>query len=139
MGGWVMKIRVKPTPAADVKLPAPEGVFFPQHSLLWQDPSVQVDSMGLRGGWDRMRGGLPVVMVEATRPGTISFSADRAGELVAIPVQAGSAVDVREHHMVAATKGLSFDWYDSGIWFMTRGDPNAGLQSGGSGLLKMGM
>jgi uncharacterized protein (AIM24 family) len=139
MGGSVMQILGKLTPAADVKMPAGEGVFFPQHSLLWQDPSVQVDSMGLRGGWDRMRGGLPVVMLEATGPGTISFSADRPGELVAIPVPAGGSVDVREHHMVAATRGMGFDWYDSGIWFMTRGDPNAGSQSGGAGLLKMGL
>src|SRR5258708_8766951 len=123
MGGWVMKIRVKPTPAADVKLPAPEGVFFPQHSLLWQDPSVQVDSMGLRGGWDRMRGGLPGVMLEATGPGTISFSADRAGELVAIPVPAGGAVAVRAHHMVPATEGMGFDWAATGIWLMTPGNP----------------
>ncbi len=139
MGGSTMQILGKLAPAADIKLAAGEGVFFPQHSLLWQDTTVTVDTMSLKGGWDRMRGGLPVIMLTATGPGTISFSADRPGELVAIPVQAGSAIDVREHHTVAATTGLGFDWYDSGIWFMTRGDPNAGSQLGGAGILKMGM
>ncbi len=139
MGGSTMQILGRLAPAADVRLAAGEGVFFPQHSLLWQDPQVEVSAMSLRGGWDRMRGGLPVIMLEATGPGTISFSADQPGELVAIPVQAGSAVDVREHHMVAATRGLAFDWYDSGVWFVTQGDQGAGSQFGGAGLLKMGM
>ena len=139
MGGSTMQILGRLAPAADVRLAAGEGVFFPQHSLLWQDPQVQVSAMSLRGGWDRMRGGLPVIMLEATGPGTISFSADQPGELVAIPVHAGTAVDVREHHMVAATAGLAFDWYDSGVWFVTRGDQGASTQFGGAGLLKMGM
>jgi uncharacterized protein (AIM24 family) len=139
MGGASMQIMGKLTPAADVRLPAGEGVFFPQHSLLWQEPSVEVSSMGLKGAWDRMRAGLPVVMLEAAGPGTISFSADRPGELVAIPVQAGAAVDVREHHLVAATRGLDFEWYDSGVWFVTRGESGEGSQFGGSGLLKMGL
>ncbi len=139
MGGSTMQILGRLAPAADVRLAAGEGVFFPQHSLLWQDPAVRVDAMSLNGSWNRMRSGLAVVMLQATGPGTISFSADRPGELVAIPVQAGSAIDVREHHMIAATAGLGFDWYDSGIWFVTRGDPGAGSQFGGAGLFKMGM
>ncbi len=138
MGGATMQIMGKLTPAADVRLPAGEGVFFPQHSLLWQEPTVEVSAMTLKGAWDRMRAGLPVIMLEANGPGTISFSADRPGELVAIPVQAGSAVDVREHRLVAATRGLAFEWYDSGVWFTTRGDQGATTQSGGAGLLKMG-
>lgn len=139
MGGSTMQILGKLAPAADIRLAAGDGVFFPQHNLLWQEPAVEVSSMGLRGGWDRLQGGLPVVMLEATGPGTISFSADRPGELVAIPVQAGAAVDVREHHLVAASKDLAFDWYDSGIWFATRGDQGSGTQFGGAGLLKMGL
>jgi hypothetical protein len=85
-----------------------------------------------------MRAGLPVVMMEASGPGTISFSHDIAGEMLALPVQAGGAVDVREHQLVAATVGVGYDWYDSGIWFTTRGDAD-GMQSGAGGLLKMGL
>jgi uncharacterized protein (AIM24 family) len=126
------------SPAADVRLAAGAGVYFPHENLLWQEPAVAVGAMSLRGGWDRMRAGLPVVMLEATGPGTISFSHDAPGEIVAIPLQSGAAVDVREHHLVVATRGVSYDWYDSGIWFSTSGE-GAGSQSGGLGLLKMGL
>ena len=91
------------------------GVYFPQHNLLWQEPAVQVRRhVTCAGGWDRMRAGLPVTMLEAIGPGTISFSHDAAGEIVAIPLQSGAAVDVREHQLVAATQGVGYDWYDSG-------------------------
>ena len=139
MGGSTMQIMGKLAPAADIKLAAGEGIFFPQHSLLWRDPQVTLDNMSLRDGWNRMRGGLPVILLQAHGPGTISLSDDAPGELVAIPLQPGQSVDVREHRTVAATLGIGFDWYDSGIWFMTRGDPEATTQSGGAGLLKMGM
>ncbi len=125
-------------PAADLRLAAGDAVFFPHENLLWQEPAVQVRPMSMRGGWDRMRAGLPVVMLEATGPGTISFSHDAPGEIVAIPLPPGAAVDVREHRLVVATRGLGYDWYDSGIWFSTAGDGGAG-QSGGLGLLKMGL
>jgi uncharacterized protein (AIM24 family) len=129
----------KLVPAADIRLAAGEGVYFPGHNLLWQEPSVQVQAMSLRGGWDRMRAGLPLVMLEAEGPGTISFSHDSPGEIVVIPLQAGAAIDVREHQLVVATRGVSYDWYDSGIWFTTRGDESATTQAGGAGLLKLGM
>jgi uncharacterized protein (AIM24 family) len=124
-------------PAADVRLAAGEGMYFPDYCLLWQEPTVQLTDMSLKGAWKRMRSGLPVTMLQATGPGTISFSHDRPGEMVALPLQAGSAVDVREHQLVAATFGVGYDWYDSGIWFNTRGE--SASQSGGAGLLKMGM
>jgi uncharacterized protein (AIM24 family) len=133
-----VQILGKLVPAADVRLAPGEGVFFPQHNLLWQEPSVQVDAMSLRGAWDRMRAGLPVIMLQATGAGTISFSHDCAGELLAVPIQPGAAVDVREHHLVAATLDVGFEWYDSEIWFTTTGDEGP-TQSGGAGLLKMGM
>jgi uncharacterized protein (AIM24 family) len=132
------QIMGKVVPAADVRLAAGHGVFFPQHNLLWQEPDVQVSAMSLRGGWDRMRAGLPVVMLQAVGPGTISFSHDSAGEMIALPLQPGGAVDVREHQLVAATVGVGYDWYESGIWFTTAGQGKA-AESGGAGLLKMGL
>jgi uncharacterized protein (AIM24 family) len=132
------QIMGKLVPAADVRLAAGEGMFFPQHNLLWQEPAVQVSAMSMRGAWDRMRAGLPIVMLNAVGPGTISFSHDSPGEILALPVQPGSAVDVREHQLVAATLGVGYDWYDSGIWFSTSGEEGAS-QAGGAGLLKMGL
>ncbi len=138
LGQSSAQIMGKLVPAVDVRLVGGDGVYFPQENLLWLEPSVQVDAMSLRGGWDRMRAGLPVVMVEAAGPGTISFSHDAAGEILAIPLQPGQAIDVREHQLVAATRGVGYDWYDSGIWFTTSGEGSAS-QSGSAGLLKMGL
>jgi len=138
MGQSTAQIMGKLVPAADVRLAAGEGVYFAGHNLLWQEPAVQVTNMSLRRSWDRMRAGLPVVMMQATGPGTISFSHDAAGEMLALPIQAGAAVDVREHQFVAATLGVEYDWYDSGVWFSTSGDGGA-TQAGGAGLLKMGL
>jgi uncharacterized protein (AIM24 family) len=126
-------------PAADIKLAAGDGVFFAAHNLLWHEPAIQVTNMALRGGWKRIRAGLPVMMLEARGPGTISFSHDSAGELLAIPIQPGQSVDVREHQMVVSTLGVQYDWYPSGIWFSTRGDGGGSTQAGGAGVLKMGL
>jgi uncharacterized protein (AIM24 family) len=126
-------------PSADIRLAAGEGVFFAAHNLLWQEPAVQVTNMPLSGAWNRARAGLPVMMLEARSPGTISFSHDSPGEMIAIPLHPGQSVDVREHHMVVATLGVQYDWYESGIWFSTRGDSSASTQAGGAGVLKMGL
>lgn len=138
LGRSSAQILGKIAPAADIRLAEGDGVFFANGNLLWQEPAVEVSAMSLRGGWDRMRGGLPVVMLQAAGPGTISLSHDAPGELVVVPVEAGGAIDVHEHHMVAATLALGFDWFDTGIWFSTSGDRGAG-QMGGAGLLKMGL
>lgn len=138
MGQSTAQIMGQLTAAADIRLAAGEGVYFPHYTLLWQEPSVEVTNLPLRGGWDRARAGLPVVMLQAMGPGTISFSHDDPGEIVAIPVQPGAGVDVREHRLVAATLGLSYDWYDSGIWFRAN-EGGGSTQLGGAGVLKMGL
>jgi uncharacterized protein (AIM24 family) len=139
LGHSVAQILGKLAPAVDIKLAAGEGVYFPDHNLLWQEPAVDVGAMSLRGAWNRMRAGLPVLMLEARGPGIISFSHDSPGEMIAVPLEPGAGVDVREHHLVAATLGVNYDWYDSGIWFSARRDKGASTQSGGVGLLKMGL
>jgi uncharacterized protein (AIM24 family) len=138
IGASSAQIMGKLVPAADIKLAPGEGVFFPNHNLLWQEPGVQLSAMSLRGGWDRMRAGLPVVMLQGVGPGTISFSHDSAGEMIALPLEPGGAVDVREHQLVVATLGVTYDWYESGIWFTTSGRGGA-AQPAGLGLLKMGL
>ena len=137
LGASSMQIVGSLVPAAEVRLGAGEGMSFPHHSLLWREEQVSVTNLPLRGGWSRMRAGLPVTMLEAQGPGTIAFTSAAAGELVVVPVPTGGAVDVREHCIIAATSSLGFDWYDSGIWFMVRGDGDTGSQAGGAGILKM--
>jgi uncharacterized protein (AIM24 family) len=129
----------KLAPALEMRLAEgdEEGVYFPDHTLLWQDPGVRIEALPLRQAWDRMHAGLPLVMLRAGGPGVISFSHDNPGEMVVIPLEAGSGVDVREHSLVAATSSVAYDWYETGVWFSSRGQGSS-TDSGGAGLLKMG-
>jgi uncharacterized protein (AIM24 family) len=106
-------------PTADFNLRGPEWVFFSHHTLLWAEPSVQMKAMPMKGGWQRVRSGLPLVMLQAEGPGHIALSDDAPGEIVAIPLQPGQAVWVREHRFLAATGNVHYDWQQSGVWFVT--------------------
>ena len=126
-------------PAAEIKLSGDDTVLFPSHTLLWSDVTVSMSEASLRQGWQRTWAGLPVSLLRATGPGTIALSADTPGEMVAVPLQPGQAIDVREHRLVAVGGSFSYDFYDSGIWFQTRGGGSAGDGGSVSGLLGMAL
>jgi uncharacterized protein (AIM24 family) len=107
-------------PVADFNLAAEDGVYFAHHVLLWKDAGVNITTMSLSGGWKRLFAGLPVVMTQAHGPGHVAFSRDAPGEVVPLPLQPGTAVDVREHLFVVATSQVSYDWFSSNVWFDTR-------------------
>ena len=79
VGHSQVEVSGRSVPAADWSLGADEGVYFPHHVLLWQEPSVQLEPMSMRRAWTRMRAGLPLVMLMARGPGRIAFSHDTAG------------------------------------------------------------
>jgi uncharacterized protein (AIM24 family) len=105
--------------AAEFTLAQGDGVYFAHHELLWKEPGVTVTQRSLKGAWKRMLAGLPVHMLDAVGPGRIAFSRDAAGETLAIPLQAGTEVDVREHLFLVATHSVTYNWMQSGIWFQT--------------------
>lgn len=107
-------------PAADVNLAAGDSVYFSHHVLLWKDPHIEIAPMSLKGAWKRMFAGLPLIMTEARGPGHIAFSRDLPGELIPMPIQPGESIDVREHLFLAATGQVTYDWFQTGIWFETR-------------------
>ena len=107
-------------PVADCNLAADDWVYFTHHVLLWRDPSVTIEVMKL-GGWRRLLAGMPLIMTSARGPGHIAFSRDAAGEMVALPPQPGVAVDVREGHFLVATGAVSYQWFQTGVWFVTGG------------------
>lgn len=107
-------------PAVDMNLAEGDSAYFSHHVLLWQDPSVELSTLPLKGAWNRMMAGMPLVMLQATGPGHIAFSRDAPGELVAVPLQPGTAVDVRESHFLVATAAVTYDWDQTGVWFTTR-------------------
>src|ERR1019366_5962995 len=107
-------------PVADVSLDGGESVYFMHHTLLFRDDGVSIDTVKLRGGWSRAFAGMPLVMVQASGKGHIAFSHDAAGEIVALPIQVGSGVEVREHTMLIASGTTAYDWVMSGIFFSTQ-------------------
>jgi uncharacterized protein (AIM24 family) len=106
-------------PTADFKLDGEDWVYFSHHSLLWVEPTVQMEAMSMAGGWNRVRAGLPLVMLQASGPGHVALSDDAPGEVVALPLQHGQAVWVAEHRFLAATGNVTYSWQQSGIWLIT--------------------
>ncbi|HUB70840.1 MAG TPA: AIM24 family protein [Acidimicrobiales bacterium] len=126
-------------PVAEMDLAAGDGVYFTHDVLLWQQPGVQLDAPVLSKPWNRKRNGLPLVMMQATGPGRVAFSHDAAGELVALPLQPGAAVDVREGALLVATSGVGYDWVDSGVWFVAPEGGHQEAASPGGSLLRAGL
>ena len=107
-------------PVADMNLAANDWVYFSHHVLLWMDTQVKVSAMSLKGAWKRMLAGMPLIMTQAVGPGRIAFSRDAPGEMISLPLQPGQAVDVREHLFMVATGAVTYDWFQSNIWFTTK-------------------
>jgi uncharacterized protein (AIM24 family)/predicted nucleic acid-binding Zn ribbon protein len=106
-------------PVADMNLAAGDSVYFTHHVLLWKDPQVNITTMSLKGGWKRLFAGMPLIMTQAQGPGHIAFSKDDPGELIALPLQPGDSIDVREHLFLAATSKVEYDWFQTNVWFKT--------------------
>ena len=131
-------------PVADMNLAGDESVYFSHHVLLWQDPAVELSPLPLKGAWNRMLAGMPLILLQAGGPGHIAFSRDAPGELVVVPLQPGAAVDVRENHFLVASSPVGYDWCETGVWFTTGGSGGSSSRSSSPrssalGLLKMGL
>ena len=106
-------------PTADFGLSGDDWIYFSHHHVLWVEPTVQMTTLPMAGGWNRVRAGLPLVMLQARGPGHIALSDDSPGEVIAIPIQHGGAVWVREHRFLAATGNVNYSWQQSGVWITT--------------------
>jgi uncharacterized protein (AIM24 family) len=104
-------------PVADLHLAVGDSIYFTHHVLLWKDVGVTMTTIPLRGGWNRMFAGLPLVMMQAAGPGHIAFSKDQPGDLIAIPLHPGQCIDVREHMFLLATSNVTYDWFNSHVWY----------------------
>jgi uncharacterized protein (AIM24 family) len=106
-------------PVAEMNLHQDDWVYFSHHNLLHTDTNVRMDTMKMRGGWNRIMAGMPLIMMTARGPGHIAFSADRPGETLAVPLQHNQAVDVVEHRFLVATGNVGYQWERAGVWFVT--------------------
>jgi uncharacterized protein (AIM24 family) len=107
-------------PVAEMNLHDDDWVYFSHHNLLHTEPRVRLENMRMKGGWNRIRSGMPLIMMTARGPGHVAFSADRPGETIAVPLQHNQAVDVLEHRFLVATGNVNYQWENSGIWFATQ-------------------
>ena len=104
-------------PVAEMSLAPGEQVYFSHHVLLWADPGTQLAARQMAKGWDRRKAGMPLVMMEATGPGRIAVSDDEPGELIAVPLEGGQAIEVAEHHFLMATSAVSYEWLHTRTWW----------------------
>ncbi len=114
------QISGKYVPVAEMKLDQQDSVYFSHHVLLHCDTTVQLDTMRMAGGWNRMLAGMPLLMMTAKGPGFIALSADAPGETIVVPLPPNHAVDVVEHRFLAATGNVAYRWENSGIWYTTQ-------------------
>ena len=110
----------KYVPVAEMSLHDDDWVWFSHHALLHNDLNVSLNNLPMKGGWKRMRAGLPLVMMWAKGPGNIAFSASEPGETLAVPLAPGQVIDVVEHCFLVATGNVQYDWQNAGVWFTTR-------------------
>ncbi len=86
-------------------------VYFEHHVLLWKYPAMQVGLHPLKKGLKRrVFGGMPLLLLQAESDGEIAFSRDAPGHVVALHLQAGEGVIVREHQFLAATANVEYDY-----------------------------
>jgi uncharacterized protein (AIM24 family) len=114
-----VQVEGRQVPVADFALAAGDSVYFSHHTLLWTEHATQLGNSGLGGGWKRMMAGLPLIMMEAHGPGRLALSDNHAGELIALPLQHGQAMWVREHRFLAATGNVGYDYERTGVWYTT--------------------
>jgi uncharacterized protein (AIM24 family) len=97
-------------PVVDVMLGNQLPIYFEHHILLWKHPGVQIGFKSLRGAAKRFFAGLQIFITEAQGPGNISFSRDSVGQIVALRLQPGQMVEVREHQFLFATGNIDYDF-----------------------------
>jgi uncharacterized protein (AIM24 family) len=106
-------------PMVEFALSEHDGLLFTHNMLLWQEPTLDVRNHPMSGAWKRMRAGLPLIMMEAHGPGRLGLAHDSSGEIVAVPIDPGRPIVVREHHLVAATLSTAYDAVQSPCWYVT--------------------
>ena len=106
-------------PVAEFTLAPNDLVYFSHHVLLWTDPDTRMTMMKMAGGWNRKLAGMPLIMMEATGPGHIALSDNHAGEVIALPLQPGQNMWVREHRFLCATGYINYTWNNTGVYYET--------------------
>ena len=111
-------------PVAEMNLDPQDWVYFSHHVLLHADLGVRMAPMPMAPGWNRRLAGMSLIMMTAQGPGSIAFSENHPGELIALPLQHGQVVQVIWHRFLVSTGNVKYTWQRSGVWFTTLGGQN---------------
>lgn len=111
VGDLLVQIEGELVPVVDVELGRQQSVYFEHHILLWKHPNVRLGMKGLKGAGRRFFAGLQIFISEAHGPGNIAFSREASGQIVALRLQAGQSVDVREHQFLLATSNIDYSFF----------------------------
>jgi uncharacterized protein (AIM24 family) len=111
LGDMTIKIEGELVPVVDVELGSRQTVYFEHHILLWKQPHVTLGFMGLQNAAKRFFSGLQIFISTAQGPGNIAFSREAPGQIVAMRLQRGQVIDVREHQFLLATSAIGYDFY----------------------------
>ncbi len=110
-GDIAVRIEGELVPVVDVELGGRENIYFEHHVLLWKQPQVTIGLKQLKGAVKRVFAGLQIFVTQAAGPGNISFSRDAPGQIVALQLQPGEEIHVREHQFLLATDGVAYDFF----------------------------
>ena len=86
------------------------SVYFEHHILLWKHPTVNISLKPMPGALKRMVAGMQVFVTEASGDGMIAFSRDGAGHILAMHMEKGRELHVREHQFLAATSTIDYSF-----------------------------
>lgn len=95
-------------PVLTVELSPNTSVYFEHHILLWKHPGVTIGMKAMKGALKRMMAGIQIFVTEAKGQGQIAFSRDGVGHIVAMHLQKGQELHIREHQFLAATGNIDY-------------------------------
>jgi uncharacterized protein (AIM24 family) len=87
-----------------------QAVMFEHHTLLWKESQTKIELRKLPGGIKRKIAGLDFFVTKALAPGRIAFSRDWPGQCIPLHLSRGQALNVREHHFLAATDNVDYSF-----------------------------
>jgi uncharacterized protein (AIM24 family) len=108
VGDMTITIDGELVPVVDIMLGNQLPIYFEHHILLWKHPGVQIGFKSMRGMAKRFFAGIQIFLTEAQGPGNIAFSRDSVGQIVALRLQPGQMVEVREHQFLVATSNVEY-------------------------------
>ena len=108
IGDMTVSIDGELVPVVDIMLGNQLTIYFEHHILLWKHPGVQIGFKSFKGMAKRFFAGLQIFISEAQGPGNIAFSRDSVGQIVALRLQPGQMVEVREHQFLVATGNVDY-------------------------------